>query len=310
MMTTFAANSTVNVIKKATASFDEENDVWLARRAATGNLKFIEGLIKATPDNEDLHIIIAKNYCLYAFAFMQDDLERLEPLTPEYDELRARTVGFYSRCRDYAIMRMHADYEDFRTAVFSRTDARLDQIMDDLDDEDHIAPMYWLAYSWGSMIGLSTDDPSLVADLGRVKKLMQWVRTRRPDFENGGPSLFMGAVALALPKALGGKPDESKKHFEAGIAVTDGKFLMGKAMFAHVYHKAVLDRAGYVKTLREVIDAPDDLFPQQRLANELAKVRARRYLSEVDEYFDSPEGEKAPAPESTEPEESSDLEAD
>ncbi len=260
MMTTFAANSTVNVIKKATASFEEENDVWLARRAATGNLKFIEGLIKATPDNEDLHIIIAKNYCLYAFAFMQDDLEGMQPLTPEYDELRARTVGFYGRCRNYAITRMTADYEDFGSAVFARTDARLDQIIADLDDEDHVEPMYWLAYSWGSMIGLSTDDPSMVADLARVKKLMEWVRARRPDFDNGGPSLFFGAVELALPPALGGKPDESKKAFEAGIAVTDGKFLMGKAMFAHVYHKAVDDRAGYVKTLQEVIDAPDALI--------------------------------------------------
>lgn len=293
-MTKFAANSTVDVVKKASASFEEESDTWLARRAATGNLKFIEGILKATPNNEDLMVIIGKNYGLYAFAFLQADLEQLEDLTPEYEEMRARTVNFFGRCRYYATMRMNVDYEDFGTAIRAKTDARLDQILADLDDEDHIAPMYWLAYSWGSMIGLSTDDPSMVADLGRVKKIMAWVRDRQPGFENGGPHLFFGAVELALPPALGGRAEESRAAFEAGIAVTDGKFLMGKAMFAHTYHVAVNDRAGYERLLREVIDAPSDIMPSHRLANELAKERARRFLSEIDDHFDAPEGGSTP----------------
>ena len=40
------------------------------------------------------------------------------------------------------------------------------------------------------------------------------------------------------------------------------------------------------QSLTEVIDAPNNLWPEQRLANELAKVRARRWVKEVDDLFD------------------------
>lgn len=310
-MTRFAANSTVDVVKRASASFDEEADPWLARQSATGQLKFIEGILKATPDNGDLMVIIAKNYGLYAFAFLVDDLEQLEWGTPEYEVLKDRSIDFFTRARSYAIQRMTQDFEDFEAAIFARTDARLDQIMSELDAEDHVPGMYWLAYAWANIINLQTDEPAVVADLGRVKKLMTWVRGKDAGFENGGPALFFGATHLALPPALGGKPAESKEAFEAGIAITDGRFLMGKALFAHYYMRAVNDRAGYVRLLNEVIDAPSDIMPEQRLANELAKVRARRWLKDTDEYFDAPEGEEAPAEPKAAPEdEDSDLSSD
>jgi len=38
------------------------------------------------------------------------------------------------------------------------------------------------------------------------------------------------------------------------------------------------DKAGYEKTLREVVAAPEAL-PEQRLQNAIARRRARRYLS-------------------------------
>jgi len=308
-MAKFAANSTTDVIKRAAASFDEETDPWLARQASVGQLKFVEGVLKATPHNTDLMIIIAKNYGLFAFAFLVYDLEGLEWGTPEYETLRARASDFFGRCKHYAIRALAEDYEDIADALNAKTDARLDQILEDADEEDHLPAFYWLAYAWGSQINLNTDDPAQVARLGRVKKIMTWVRTHDRTFENGGPVLFFGAVELALPPALGGKPDAARKAFEEGIAITGGKFLMGKALFAHYYHRAVNDRAGYERVLREVLDTPADIYPQQRLANELAKVRARRWLNDIDEHFDAPEGgEKsaAPAP-TTEPEEDGDL---
>lgn len=301
--TSLAANQTVNVMELGAASFDEESDPWLAREAATSNLKFFEGVLKAAPDNETLIVMIAKNYGLYAFAFLQEDLDKLQWDTPEYNEMNARMIDFYSRSRGYAIRRMAMDYEDFAEALAMNEDARLEQILEDADEEDHLPAIYWLAYSWGNLINLQTDDPSVVADLPRVKRLMAWVLERNPSFQNGGPHLFFGAIHLALPPALGGKPEESRKSFEAGIAVSDGRFLMGKALYAHYYMRATDNRAGYQRLLREVIDAPIDIMPDQKLANQLAKIRARRWLAETDEYFDVPEeegrsgsGEEAPAP--------------
>ena len=61
---------------------------------------------------------------------------------------------------------------------------------------------------------------------------------------------------------------------------------MGKALYGYYYFRAVDDRAGYVKILQEVLDTPASVMPEQRLANELAKVRAKRWLAEADDYFE------------------------
>ena len=106
------------------------------------------------------------------------------------------------------------------------------------------------------------------------------------SYANGGPHLFFGVINTALPKQLGGNPEAAKKGFEDGMAVTSGNYLMGKALYGYYYFRAVDDRAGYVKTLQEVLDTPASVMPEQRLANELAKVRAKRWLAEADDYFE------------------------
>ena len=101
--------------------------------------------------------------------------------------------------------------------------------------------------------------------------------------------MFYGVINTAIPKQLGGKPAEAKVGFEAAIASTGGRYLMAKALFARKYMPAMNNRAGYKRLLTEVIDAPADIMKSQRLANEIAKKRAKRWLSEIDDLFDDEE---------------------
>ena len=64
-----------------------------------------------------------------------------------------------------------------------------------------------------------------------------------------------------------------------------GKYLMPRVMFARFYGVITQDRPLFEKTLKDVIAAPHDLWPEQRLPNELAKRRAARYLAHADDYF-------------------------
>jgi hypothetical protein len=97
--------------------------------------------------------------------------------------------------------------------------------------------------------------------------------------------MTLGIIYCSQGKAIGGDPDLGKKFFEEAINATGGKYLMTRVMFARYYGVIVQDRDLYVKTLKEVIAAPSDLYPQQRLANALAKRRAERYLKKIEEYF-------------------------
>ena len=45
------------------------------------------------------------------------------------------------------------------------------------------------------------------------------------------------------------------------------------------------DRALYEKTLAEVLATPADVYPAQRLANEIARRRAERYAKQSNDLF-------------------------
>lgn len=84
---------------------------------------------------------------------------------------------------------------------------------------------------------------------------------------------------------LGGNAEKAKEHFEKAIKITGGKFLMAQFMLAKCYAFQTQDKELFEKTLHEIIAAPDDLFADQRLANELAKRRARHLLARIDDLF-------------------------
>ena len=44
------------------------------------------------------------------------------------------------------------------------------------------------------------------------------------------------------------------------------------------------------RSLQEIIDAPINIFPEQRIANTVAKTRARRWITQADELFDEAGG--------------------
>jgi hypothetical protein len=283
-MSRLAANGTVDVLENGAKAFDKEKDLWLARNAATANLKMLEGLLETIPENTKLLTMNAKTFALFAFAFLEDDLEALDYGTDEFEVMKNRAVDFNLRSRRYAIRAMEGDFSDFGSAVLGGGE-RIWQILEKCDDE-HVPAVYWVALSWGALINLQNDDPEWLADLTRVKRIMNWVRGRNPGFQHGGPNLFYGMINTAIPKQLGGKPEEAKKGFEAAIASTDGRYLMAKALYARKYMPSVNNRTGYQRLLTEVIDAPAEIMPSQRLANEIAKRRAKRWLAEIDDLFD------------------------
>jgi hypothetical protein len=84
---------------------------------------------------------------------------------------------------------------------------------------------------------------------------------------------------------MGGDPDASKKYFEQSIAATGGKFLLAKVMMARYYAVVTQDRPLFEKILKEVLETPANIEPEFRLPNEVAKVKAKRYLARAEDLF-------------------------
>jgi hypothetical protein len=89
----------------------------------------------------------------------------------------------------------------------------------------------------------------------------------------------------AMSRALGGDPARAAAHFRRAAAVTRGRFLLVKVILARRYAVAVQDRALFHRALTEVLATDPAVWPAQRLANEIAHRRARRYLKQEKEWF-------------------------
>jgi hypothetical protein len=84
---------------------------------------------------------------------------------------------------------------------------------------------------------------------------------------------------------LGGDPDKARKHFEQALKITEGKYLLVSFLYARTYAVQNQDIDLFTAQLKKVLEASYDVFPEQRLANQIAKRKAAALFREIDELF-------------------------
>jgi len=266
---TIALRSMGGILDNGLASFNEESYLQLAHEALGSNLKLIEAMIKSDPENEQFLLFAAQGYNSYALAFCEDDSVE-----------RARV--FYLRAKEYGMRvllknrifreALNGDITEFREAVktFSK---------------DDVPAIFWTAFSWGSYVNVTRTDVAGLADLSKVQALIEFVAEKDPSFYHGGAYLFLGVIEGTTPRSLGGNPDKAKEYFEKCLTINGGKFLMTQLYYARAYAVATQDQQLFESLLKQVEDASIDDVPEIRLANVIAKKKARRLLSQGNELF-------------------------
>jgi TRAP transporter TatT component family protein len=276
------------MLPEGIVAFEEESDYEFARDALAGQLKFLETLERNDQTNARLRVLLAQGYASYGFLFLEDEAQAIEIENPgTSDAATARARVFYARARDFALgeLKRRKGFEQaLAQGVGDEGIAALRAHLKGYDKDD-VALLFWTAYAWGSYVNMSRDDIEAVADQPRADALMERVLELDPSYYNAGAHLYFALANAAKPEALGGKPQESLKHFQEASRLTDGKFLMTDVFWARAYAVQVQDRELFLAKLKHVLDAPADLNPRQALANVLAKRKAARYLKHVDEYF-------------------------
>jgi hypothetical protein len=293
----FTVNSTAPVLKIGSAALDRESDIQYAREASPSSLLTVEAFLVTTPDNKDLLEILAQGYTQYPFAFLEDDLEVLgEDGDPaKRATLIDRCTNFYDRAFARGLHLAELHDPGIVAAIKGGDGAALDkELLKFASNEDGVS-LYWMGLALGSAINLHKDDMNRVADLPKAVALLERAHAIAPAYSIHGAAMALGVVFGSQGKAMGGDPDKSRKMFDEVISATGGRYLMAKTLFARTYAASVQDKPLFEKTLREVVDAPADLWPEQRLANELAKRRAARYLAQADDLFLPAEPSAKPA---------------
>lgn len=286
--------TTAKVLVRAQPALQQESDYQLAHDALPGTLKTIEGFWVVDPDNEDLLAILTEGYCQYGTAFIEDDWE-IAKFAKKLDEIEyhdARATHIFTRCLNYALKQLG---ERWQTGVFGAPEG-VAALARDTGAGKRDALM-WAALALGSIINHNLSrvetlayQPTVKLMLDRVIELDKASPPSRPDYA-ALPHVAFGMLYSATGAQLGGKPAEARSEFETALKLTadkdhpDGRLLLARALMGYRIGLQNNDRAFFHDQLRQVLQTPPDVWPEQRLANEVAHRRARRYLSHEKDWF-------------------------
>lgn len=264
-----ALRSTAGLLERGRPAALEEPDFQLAKDAMPAQLKLVETLVAAAPDDRRLRRLAAEGFGGGAFLFLED----ADP---------ARAKGLYLRGRDHALAALA-----LKPAFAGLAAKPLDAFAEALKaaTADDVPDLFWAGFGWGGFVNLSKDDAAALADLPKVVALMERVRALDPAYHFAGADLFFGVYYASRPVLLGGDPKKAKDAFERAHKATKGDYLMTHVLDARWYAVAVQDKELFTQLLKKVLDSPSGRLPEARLTDEAAKRKAAAYLEKTDDLF-------------------------
>jgi hypothetical protein len=147
-----------------------------------------------------------------------------------------------------------------------------------------VPALYTLGAAWTGWIQVRRDDWEAIADLPRVKAVMERVVALDEGYEDGGAHMYLGVFATLVPPAAGGKPEEGRLHFERSLEIAGDKNLMTYVLFAQYYARMVFDRELHDRLLARALEL-DPSVPGYVLVNTAAQKQARALLNSAEDYF-------------------------
>jgi hypothetical protein len=267
-------NGQISATREAAGSFNTLGDYELARSAAQAGLAQFEGMHQLAPDNEDALFLLTQGWVGYGFGFPEDDwedaLDRGDDDSADYHKKRATMA--YERAVFYGLELLSHNDKGFAAAK-KNADTFKKWLDSNFNSKDDVPNIFWTGYGWMAKVNVNKDNPELVGDLFVGVELLEKAVALEPSHEH-----WSGIVVLAAYHARPmGELEQSKQMFDMALERTQHKNLLLQVTYAQTYACQKGDRALYEKLLNEVLAAQDP-DPEQRLANTLAKRRAKRYL--------------------------------
>jgi hypothetical protein len=280
--------ATAHILVRAQPALNQESDYQLAHDAIPGTLKTIEGFWVVDPDNAELLGLLTEGYCQYGTAFVEDDWE-VAKFAKKLDEIEyhnARATHIFTRCLNYALRQLG---ERWQTDLFGAPDG-VTRLAHDTDPDKRDALM-WAALALGSIINhnlsrveLLSYQPTVKLMLDRVLEIDRSHPPSRPDYA-ALPHIAFAMLYSATGIQTGGKPAEAKAEFETALQLTGNRLLLARTLMGYRLGLVNNDQKFFHDQLKQVLETAPSVWPEQRLANEVAHRRARRYLSHEKELF-------------------------
>ena len=245
----------------------ESDDPVMIQQALPAYLLLLDGLIKNQPQNVTLLNAAAKLNTAYASAFVQD-LPRSQSLNDKAFKYAVEAVCLQKK------------------SLCQLQKAPIDELAPSLAlaTKQDVMALFTLGSVWAAWIQQHSEDWNAIADLARVKMIMNRVLELDESYQQGEAHLYLGVLATLLSPALGGQPEIGKQHFEKALTLSQQQNLIAKVYYAKYYARGIFDRELHDKLLNEVLSA-NPRANQFTLSNILAQQQAKTLLQSADDYF-------------------------
>lgn len=265
----FALRSSPALLQNFSDTIFEECDPGLAGDAIPANLKIMEGLLKADPNNKKVLTILSMGFSGYAMLYLENDKpERASPLY-----LRARHYGIRALgSKGSALEEAGANVEEIR-AVLERM------------GKGEFEALFWTTVAWNAWININLDKPSAFAQLAASKASLERVLKIDDSFLYGFPHILMGTTMAAAPPMLGGDVQGAKSHFEKALALGNRKFFLAQYYYARYYAPREQDKTLFSELLEEIIEGDPEGLRDVCLINTVMKSRAGELQEMADDLF-------------------------
>lgn len=273
-----AINKIGDALSEGAGTFASDDDPELIEAALPFSLKLMESLLAESPRHEGLLRALTSGFTQYAYAFVQQDAERLEDrdlaaATVQQD--RARRL--YLRARGYGLRGLELSREGFGAAL--RKDPDLAVAASGIDD---VPLLYWTAVSWAAAIAVSKDDPDLIGDLPFVEALIDRALELDESFESGAIHGFLITYEMSRSGGAGDPAERARGHFDRALELSDGQLAAPLVALAESVALAEQNRVEFEDLLERALAIDPDARPEWRMDNLVYQRRARWLLERTD----------------------------
>ena len=256
------------MIEGGIVAMNAEPDLQLAEDSMPANISMLNGMIQLDPENVQLHVFAAQAYYGLSYGFNEDkDIKRAD--------------SFYLRGLKHGLLAL--ELSGLKNAKNLKPD-ELEQELQKMDEDD-VAALFWTASNWAKWVDLNRDNAESLVQLPKPTAMMQRVLELDETFYYGSAHMYFGVYYGSRAEMLGGNFKKSRQHFDRAREITENKLLVADLLQAQYLARQMFDQDDFHQRLNKVIDAPEDLYPELTLLNQIAKRKAAILLDKEKQWF-------------------------
>jgi hypothetical protein len=283
-----AVDQIATMVDTGMTAFEADDDLAMLKSAFPGNIKLLEAMLVNQPDNYNMHVLLARLYGSYAFAFPETEMEAAllaedeDAAGGDPSELRSDADRYYSKGAAYALRALELKYPGMSQRLQNKDLAAESIAAVKLTE---LPALFWYGFNLGAYVNLNKNSVKALSRAHLAVKAMQRVVELDPAYYHGGAHLFFMVWYGSRSPMTGGSQVKAKAHYQAAKAIAGEKLTLADLYLARFCLYQAGNREAFLKILNSVVKRKDSV-PALHMLNTVAAERASAYIEAVDEFFD------------------------